>query len=413
LGRKVHPLGFRLGIIKEWQSRWYADRTYTEQLHEDIRLRALIHKRLPNASLSRVDIERSAANQIEVTLFTAKPGIVIGKGGQAVELMRKDLEDFTGKKVKLNIHEIKQPEIDAYLVAESIADQITRRVSYKRAMKQAVQRAMRLGAKGIKIRCGGRLGGAEMARIAWEKDGRVPLHTIRADIDYGQVHAHTTYGRVGVKVWIYRGDVIGHLTPGMEATVTPVPGGGRDGGRRDDRGRGPGAGAPRNDARPQQQGGAPAPRPAAPQQARPAPLAEAPAPSVTSGFNNNVSGSLPDLAPVPGAFGDAGQVESSNPAEGGEAKALEIELERSGEDLTPAATASTADTTDAGADMPIGSQAEGGRDDADAQAEAGPELSQAGAADANEGLTDEAAGASGTEGAPNMADSGSTDGEEG
>ena len=238
MGRKVHPLGFRLGIIKEWQSRWYADRTYTDQLHEDIRLRALIHKRLPNASLARVDIERSAANQIEVTLFTAKPGIVIGKGGQAVELLRKELEDFTTKKVKLNIHEIKQPEIDAYLVAESIADQITRRVSYKRAMKQAVQRAMRLGAKGIKIRCGGRLGGAEMARIAWEKDGRVPLHTIRADIDYGQVHAHTTYGRVGVKVCIYRGDVIGALTPGMEATVTAPPGGGRDGGRRDDRGRG-------------------------------------------------------------------------------------------------------------------------------------------------------------------------------
>jgi len=237
LGRKVHPLGFRLGIIKEWQSRWYADRTYTDQLHEDIRLRALIHKRLPNASLARVDIERSAANQIEVTLFTAKPGIVIGKGGQAVELLRKELEDFTTKKVKLNIHEIKQPEIDAYLVAESIADQITRRVSYKRAMKQAVQRAMRLGAKGIKIRCGGRLGGAEMARIAWEKDGRVPLHTIRADIDYGQVHAHTTYGRVGVKVWIYRGDVIGALTPGSEATLTPPPDSrrGRDGGRRDGR----------------------------------------------------------------------------------------------------------------------------------------------------------------------------------
>jgi small subunit ribosomal protein S3 len=407
-------LGFRLGIIKEWQSRWYADRTYTDQLHEDIRLRALIHKRLPNASLARVDIERSAANQIEVTLFTAKPGIVIGKGGQAVELLRKELEDFTTKKVKLNIHEIKQPEIDAYLVAESIADQITRRVSYKRAMKQAVQRAMRLGAKGIKIRCGGRLGGAEMARIAWEKDGRVPLHTIRADIDYGQVHAHTTYGRVGVKVWIYRGDVIGALTPGMEATVTPLPGG-RDGGRRDDRGRG-GAGAPRGEARPQ------GPGQRAPQVPRPERPAEVPAPStgVTAGFNNSVQGSLPEMPAVRGAFGEAGEVESSVPSASVEAAATEVALETSGEDLTPLVTTQAAEETtpvtapaDMGGDMPIGSQAEGGRDNADIEAERGPEVSQAGAADENEGLTADAPGASGTEGAPNTADSGTTDGEEG
>ena len=407
MGRKVHPLGFRLGIIKEWQSRWYADRTYTDQLHEDIRLRALIHKRLPNASLARVDIERSAANQIEVTLFTAKPGIVIGKGGQAVELLRKELEDFTTKKVKLNIHEIKQPEIDAYLVAESIADQITRRVSYKRAMKQAVQRAMRLGAKGIKIRCGGRLGGAEMARIAWEKDGRVPLHTIRADIDYGQVHAHTTYGRVGVKVWIYRGDVIGALTPGMEATVTAPPGGGRDGGRRDDRGRGGdrGAGAPRGEARPQAQGQR------APQAPRPERPAEVPAPStgVTAGFNNSVQGSLPEMPAVLGAFGEAGEVESSVPSASVEAAGTEVVLEMSGEDTAPIVTAQA----DIDGDMPIGSQAEGGRDNADSEAEQGPELSQAGAADENQGLTGDAPGASGTEGAPNTADSGTTDGEEG
>ena len=407
MGRKVHPLGFRLGIIKEWQSRWYADRTYTDQLHEDIRLRALIHKRLPNASLARVDIERSAANQIEVTLFTAKPGIVIGKGGQAVELLRKELEDFTTKKVKLNIHEIKQPEIDAYLVAESIADQITRRVSYKRAMKQAVQRAMRLGAKGIKIRCGGRLGGAEMARIAWEKDGRVPLHTIRADIDYGQVHAHTTYGRVGVKVWIYRGDVIGALTPGMEATVTAPPGGGRDGGRRDDRGRGSdrGAGAPRGEARPQAQGQR------APQAPRPERPAEVPAPStgVTAGFNNSVQGSLPEMPAVLGAFGEAGEVESSVPSASVEAAGTEVVLEMSGEDTTPIVTAQA----ESAGDMPIGSQAEGGRDNADSEAERGPELSQAGAADENQGLTGDAPGASGTEGAPNTADSGTTDGEEG
>ncbi|MBF6613716.1 MAG: 30S ribosomal protein S3 [Chloroflexi bacterium] len=209
MGRKVHPVGFRLGVIKDWQSRWYADRDYTEMLHEDIRIRQLVGKRLTGASLSRIEIQRSA-NQLEVSLFTAKPGIVIGKGGQAVDLLRKELETTTGKKVKINIEEIKQPELDAFLVAESIAEQLNRRVSYRRALKQAVMRAMRSGAKGVKVRISGRLGGAEMARSVWEREGRVPLHTLRADIDYGQVHAHTTYGRIGVKVWVYRGDVIEH-----------------------------------------------------------------------------------------------------------------------------------------------------------------------------------------------------------
>jgi small subunit ribosomal protein S3 len=207
MGRKVHPVSFRLGIIRDWQSRWYADRNYTEMLHEDVAIRALVGKRLANASLAMIEIQRSA-NQLDVTLHTAKPGIVIGKGGQAVDLLRKDLETMTGKKVKLNIEEIKQPELNAYLVAESIAEQIGRRVSYKRALKQSVMRSLRSGAKGVKIRISGRLGGAEMARSVWEREGRVPLHTIRADIDYGQVHAHTTYGRIGVKVWIYKGDVI-------------------------------------------------------------------------------------------------------------------------------------------------------------------------------------------------------------
>src|SRR3954462_2576417 len=159
------------------------------------------------AGVARIEIQRSA-NQIEVSLHTAKPGVVIGKGGQAVDLLRKDMESMTGKKVKLNIEEIKQPELNAYLVAESIAEQIGRRVSYKRALKQSVMRSLRAGAKGVKIRISGRRGGAEMARSVWEREGRVPLHTIRADIDYGQVHAHTTYGRIGVKVWIYKGDVI-------------------------------------------------------------------------------------------------------------------------------------------------------------------------------------------------------------
>lgn len=206
MGRKVHPIGFRLGYIKDWQSKWFAEHNYTEQLHEDIALRQLITKELQNAGISRIEIERSV-NKIEVTVYTAKPGIVIGKRGANVDHLKAALEKRTHKKVKLNIQEIHQPEIDAQLVAENIAEQINKRVSYKRAMKQAVQRAMRLGAQGVKIRCAGRLGGAEMARTAHESDGRVPRHTLRADIDYANVHAHTTYGRIGVKVWIYKGEV--------------------------------------------------------------------------------------------------------------------------------------------------------------------------------------------------------------
>ncbi len=206
MGRKVHPIGFRLGYIKDWHSKWFAEQSYTDQLHEDIQLRAVIGRELQNAGISQIDIERSA-NKIEVTVYTAKPGIVIGKRGANVDLLRSGLEARTGKKVKLNIQEIHQPELDARLVAESIAEQINKRVSYKRAMKQAVQRAVRLGAQGVRIRCSGRLGGAEMARVASESDGRVPRHTLRADIDYAQVHAHTTYGRIGVKVWIYKGEV--------------------------------------------------------------------------------------------------------------------------------------------------------------------------------------------------------------
>jgi small subunit ribosomal protein S3 len=211
MGRKVHPLGFRLGYIKDWQSKWYADRAYTDLLHEDIMLRRLIIKELENAGVARVEIERSA-NKVEVTVHTAKPGIVIGKRGAKVDELKNELEKRTGKKVKLNIQEIHQPELEAQLVAESIGEQINKRVSYKRAMKQAAQRAMRLGAQGVMIKCSGRLGGAEMSRIAWERDGRVPRHTLRADIDYAQIHAHTTYGRIGVKVWIYKGEIF----PGQE-----------------------------------------------------------------------------------------------------------------------------------------------------------------------------------------------------
>lgn len=218
MGRKIHPIGFRLGVIKDWQSRWYADKDYTNQLHEDFALRKAVADKLPNAGLSKVEIQRSS-NNLEITLHTAKPGIVIGKNGDKVEQLKGELEKETGRKVKINIEEIRQPELDAYLVAESIAEQIAKRVNYKRAMKQAVTRAMRLGAKGIRIKVSGRLAGAEMARVAYEKDGRVPLQTIRADIDYGLYHALTTYGRIGVKVWIYKGDVL----PGQMKKAAPVP----------------------------------------------------------------------------------------------------------------------------------------------------------------------------------------------
>ena len=205
MGRKVNPIGFRLGIVSEWESKWFAERNYTELLHEDIRIRRLVNQELSRAGISRVDLERSA-NRVDVTLNTSKPGIVIGRQGANVERIRQLLEREVGKKVNLRIEEIKVPEIDARLVAESIAEQLTRRVSYRRAMKHAVQQAMRRNAKGVKIRLSGRLGGAEMSRTQVEMDGRVPLHTLRADIDFAVVHAHTTYGRIGVKVWVYKGD---------------------------------------------------------------------------------------------------------------------------------------------------------------------------------------------------------------
>ena len=219
MGRKVNPIGFRLGGIRDWESTWYAERNYTEQLHEDLYIRRLINDQLTRAGISRVVIER-AANRIEVSIHTSKPGIVIGKQGANVEKLRQMLEAKVGKKVHLKIEEIKVPELDARLVAESIAEQLSRRVSYRRAMKHAVGQAMRRGAKGVKIRLGGRLGGAEMSRSVTETDGRVPRHTLRADIDYGVVHAATTMGRIGVKVWIYRGDI---LPERKQPQVQPQP----------------------------------------------------------------------------------------------------------------------------------------------------------------------------------------------
>jgi len=207
LGQKINPVGFRIGVIKDWDARWYSEKDYTELLHEDLKIREYIKKKLQIASVSRVEIER-AANNLRVAVHTAKPGMVIGKGGAEVDGLRRKLEEITGKKVHINIMEIKRPEMDAYLVAESIAQQLTRRIAFRRAMKQSVFRTMRAGAKGIKIVCKGRLGGSEMARTETYHEGTVPLQTLRADIDYGAVEAHTTYGRIGVKVWIYKGEVL-------------------------------------------------------------------------------------------------------------------------------------------------------------------------------------------------------------
>ncbi|CAA9525038.1 MAG: SSU ribosomal protein S3p (S3e) [uncultured Solirubrobacteraceae bacterium] len=207
MGHKVHPYGFRLGVSRTWNAKWYADKGYTDLLKEDISIRQLVTRRLANASVSQVEIERGI-NHVTVTVHTAKPGIVIGKGGANVEALRQQIGRLTSRKVKLEIKEIRQPELDAYLVAINIAQQLSRRIAFKKAMKQAVQRTMKAGAKGVKIAVAGRLGGSEMARREWEKEGRIPLGTLRADISYGQVHAHTTYGRIGVKVWVYRGDVM-------------------------------------------------------------------------------------------------------------------------------------------------------------------------------------------------------------
>jgi small subunit ribosomal protein S3 len=212
MGHKINPTGFRIGVIYDWQAKWYAGKNYADLLHEDIRIRNLINKTLGDASISKVDIDRNA-NQVSVTIHTAKPGIVIGRGGQKVEDLRNRLEKLASdggvaKRVRVNIQEIRTPELDAYLVARSIADQLQRRVAFRRAMKQAVQRTMQRGAKGIKVMVAGRLGGAEMSRRESEMDGRVPLHTLRADIDYGFAEAHTTFGRIGVKVWIYKGEIL-------------------------------------------------------------------------------------------------------------------------------------------------------------------------------------------------------------
>ena len=207
MGRKVHPLGFRLGVIRDWQARWYADKLYAEFLQEDMKLRKAIVSAYPDAAISQVLLERQA-NEVFITIHTARPGIVIGRGGQRVDETRARLERLIGKRVRLNIQEVAQPELDSYLVARTVADQMEHRIAYRRAMKQALFRTTQAGAKGMKITCSGRLGGNEIARRESMHQGRVPLHTLRADIDYGFTEARTTLGRIGVKVWIYKGEIL-------------------------------------------------------------------------------------------------------------------------------------------------------------------------------------------------------------
>lgn len=209
MGRKVHPVGFRLKVIRDWDARWFAEgEQYADLLHEDLAIRDLIKKHGRNAAISRTEIERFP-NQVQVTIWTAKPGVVIGRKGASVKELRRDMEELTGKKVRVEVEEIEKPDLDAHLVAENIASQLERRISHGRAMKRAIGQAMRQGAEGIKIMCSGRLSGAEMARREWQMDGRVPRNTLRANIDYGLAEALTGFGRIGVKVWVYKGEILG------------------------------------------------------------------------------------------------------------------------------------------------------------------------------------------------------------
>ena len=207
MGQKVHPYGFRLGVNKTWISRWYAGKDYAKNLHEDIKIREYVKENLKFAGVSKVEIER-AVNKIKVNVHTARPGVIIGKKGQGIEVLKKNLLKFTKNEIVLNIIEVKRPELDATLIAENIALQLEKRIAFRRAMKKAIFNARKFGAKGVKVRCSGRLGGAEIARSEWYVEGSVPLHTLRADIDYGTANASTVYGIIGLKVWVYKGDII-------------------------------------------------------------------------------------------------------------------------------------------------------------------------------------------------------------
>ena len=224
MGQKVHPHGIRLGIVKTWDAKWYADRDFAKNLHEDIKIRRELKKQLFQSSVSRIETERSK-NRLKLTIHTAKPGMVIGRGGAGIEDIKNRLKKITDKRLDINIAEIRQPDLDATLVAENIAAQLERRIAFRRAMKQSVGRTMRLGAKGIKIMCSGRLGGAEIARSESYREGSIPLHTLRADIDYGFAEANTTYGRIGIKVWIFKGEILPEKKEHV-ANVQPVEEGG-------------------------------------------------------------------------------------------------------------------------------------------------------------------------------------------
>ncbi len=220
MGRKVHPIGFRLKIIRDWDARWFAEgQQYADLLHEDLQIRKRIRQQSRGAAVSRIEIERFP-NQVQVTIWTAKPGVVIGRKGVSVKELRQGLETLTGKHVRVEVEEIEKPDLDARLVAENIASQLERRISHGRAMKRAVGQAMRQGAEGIKIMCSGRLHGAEMARREWQMDGRVPRNTLRADIDYGFTEATTTFGQIGIKVWVYKGEVLGELAERQDVYVS-------------------------------------------------------------------------------------------------------------------------------------------------------------------------------------------------
>lgn len=224
MGQKVNPVGLRVGINRTWDSRWFADRDYADKLVADIKLREYIKDRLKSAGISRVIIERAAQNT-KVNIFTARPGVIIGKKGADIEKLRRDLSQRAGSEVALNIIEIRKPELDAQLVAEGVAQQLERRVSFRRAMKRAVQSALRLGAEGIRIAVSGRLGGADIARTEWYREGRVPLHTLRADLDYGFAEGLTTYGIIGVKIWIYKGDIMNHDPMARDKKLQDAQGG--------------------------------------------------------------------------------------------------------------------------------------------------------------------------------------------
>ena len=221
MGQKVHPRGFRLGVIESSDSKWFARRDYRELLHEDLKLRKFLKQRLYHAGISKVEIER-AANKAKINIYTARPRIVIGKKGAEIEKLKSELAKLTPKETFINIHEVRRPDLDAQLVAENVALQLERRVAFRRAMKEAVSRGMRMGAQGIKVHCSGRIGGAEIARSEWYREGRVPLHTLRADISYGLAEAKTTYGVIGVKVWVFRGEILTRHEEDQQKTALGV-----------------------------------------------------------------------------------------------------------------------------------------------------------------------------------------------